>query len=109
MTAPRRTARRQRQQQRRQPPRQGPRPLPMHLTSAATLWLASRGGWPLSRQGLLPWRPELAAAARDLETDLAAVDPEAFGAALDAEIARQAASFVTGLERYRRHPYRRDM
>jgi polyhydroxyalkanoate synthase len=92
-----------------QPPRQGPRPLPLHLSSAALLWIASRSSWPLSKQGSLPWRPEIAAVARDLEAGLAAVDPEAFGAALDAEIARQAAAFAAGIDRYRHHPYRRDV
>jgi polyhydroxyalkanoate synthase len=56
---------------------------------------------------LLSWRPELAAAARALETELAAADPEAFGAALEREIRREADAFLEGLERYRHHPYRR--
>jgi polyhydroxyalkanoate synthase len=95
--------------QRQPPPRQGPRPLPLHLGSAALLWIASRSSWPLSRQGLLPWKPEIAAVARDLEAGLAAVDPDAFGAALDAEIARQAATFAVGINRYQHHPYRRNV
>jgi polyhydroxyalkanoate synthase len=56
---------------------------------------------------LLSWRPELAAAARALETELAAADPDAFGAALEREIRREAGAFLEGLERYRHHPYRR--
>lgn len=91
----------------RPPPRTGPRPLPLHLTTAATLWLTSRAGWPLSRSGLLSWRPELAAAARALETELAAAAPDAFGAALEREIRRDADAFLSGLELYRHHPYRR--
>src|SRR6185437_3649817 len=44
-------------------PRQGPRPLPLHLASAATLWMSSRAALPLLSNGFLPWRPELAPAA----------------------------------------------
>jgi polyhydroxyalkanoate synthase len=58
---------------------------------------------------LLNWRPELAEAARALETELAAADPDAFGAALDREIRREADAFLRGLELYRHHPYRREM
>lgn len=91
------------------PRRTGPRPLPLHLATAAAMWLTSRAGWPLSRSGLLGWRPELAATASALETELAAADPEAFGAALEREIRRDADAFLTGLELYRHHPYRRAM
>ena len=56
---------------------------------------------------MLAWRPELATAARALETELAAVDPRAFGVALEREIRREAGAFLRGLELYRHHPYRR--
>jgi polyhydroxyalkanoate synthase len=56
---------------------------------------------------LLAWRPELAATAHALESELAAADPEAFGAALERETRREADAFLRGLELYRHHPYRR--
>src|SRR5690606_19590517 len=37
------------------------------------------------------------------------VDPEAVAAALDAEARRRFDAFLTGVERYRRHPYRRTL
>lgn len=88
-------------------PRQGPRPLPLHLASAATLWMSSRAALPLLSNGLLPWRPELAPAAGALRQSLAGVAAEDFAAAVDAELRARGDSFLTGLERYRRHPYRR--
>src|SRR5688572_27432855 len=91
------------------PSRLGPRPLPLHLTTTATFWLTSRGGSALSRSGLLSWRPELAETGRALQSQLAAADPERFDEALDREIRRSADAFLKGLERYRTHPYRREL
>ena len=54
------------------PGRLGPRPLPLHLASAATALMTSRGALPLLRAGSLPWRPEFSAAASALEQNLAA-------------------------------------
>lgn len=87
--------------------RLGPRPLPVHLASAAMLWTSSRGALPLLKNGLLPWRPELRPAASALRQSLAAVAAEDFVAAVDAELVRRSGDFLAGLERYRRHPYRR--
>jgi poly[(R)-3-hydroxyalkanoate] polymerase subunit PhaC len=88
-------------------PRLGPRPLPLHLASAAMLWLSSCAGWPLWRSGSLRLRAELDPRASALAQSLAGVAPEAFAAALDAELRHRSALFLSGLERYRRHPYRR--
>ena len=90
-------------------PRQGPRPLPLHLASAATLWMSSRAALPLLRDGLLPWRPELLPAANALRQSLEPVAAEAFAAAVDAELRARGEGFLNGLERYRRHPYRRGL
>ena len=90
-------------------PRQGPRPLPLHLASAATLWLSSRAALPLLKGGLLPWRPELRPAANDLARSLEPVAADAFAAAVDAELRARSDEFLSGLERYRRHPYRRSL
>lgn len=89
------------------PLRLGPRPLPLHLASAATLWMSSRAALPLLSNGLLPWRPELAEAGNALRQSLAGIAPEAFAAAVDAELRTRGDCFLSGLERYRRHPYRR--
>jgi polyhydroxyalkanoate synthase len=90
-------------------PRAGPRPLPLHLASAATLWTSSRAALPLSRSGLLPWRPELAAAASALERSLAEAGAEELAAAVDAELRHRSDCFLRGLERYRHHHYRRSL
>ncbi len=89
--------------------RVGPRPLPLHLASAAIAWTTSRAALPLLSSGLLHWRPELAAAVRELRQDLAGVAPEHFAAAVDAELKGRAAAFERGLQRYRCHPYRRTL
>lgn len=88
-------------------PRLGPRPLPLHLASAATAWMTSRAALPLLSNGSLPWRPELKPAANALRQSLARVAAERFAAAVDVELRDRGAAFLGGLERYRRHPYRR--
>jgi len=90
-------------------PRLGPRPLPLHLASAAMLWMSSRAALPLLSAGLLPWRPELVLPASALRLSLAAVAAEDFAAAVDAELSRRGVCFLAGLERYRHHPYRRTL
>lgn len=103
------------------PRRQGPRPLGLHLTSATSAWLSSLAALPLLKKGLLPWRPELLVPAAALSLALRIMDERSpgakndgarvddFSAALDAELRRRADAFLAGLERYRNHPYRRDL
>ncbi len=93
------------------PSRQGPRPLALVLASAMGAWASSRAALPWLRSGLLPWRPEFAAhgAALSLSLSRAAAAPDDFARALDAELSRRAATFLAGLEAYRRHPYARDL
>src|SRR5260370_41301425 len=89
--------------------RLGPRPLPLHLASAATAWASSRAAWARLRSGSLPWKPGLARAASALRQSVADVPPDDFAAAVDAELRSRADIFLRGLERYRRHPYRRTL
>jgi polyhydroxyalkanoate synthase len=120
------------------PPRPGPRPLPLHLTTAALTWLSSAAALPLLRQlsatspsanppadqasangrgpeaewtrlVRLPWQKVVRERADALSRDLAAVDPEAFAAAVGREIRRRLDEFATGLTVYRRHAYRRTL
>ncbi|WP_374444740.1 alpha/beta fold hydrolase [Stella sp.] len=91
------------------PPRLGPRPLPAHLLLAATIWNSSRAAWPLLRNASPDSNPLFAGPLADLAGQLRAVDPDAFGSALDREIRARADRFLTGLERYRHHPYRRSL
>ncbi len=87
--------------------RQGPRPLALHLGSAAANWMSSLAVLPHARSGSLNWNEELAPQAAALASALAKQNPEALAAALSGEIQRRMAEFVDGIERYRRHPYRR--
>ena len=91
------------------PPRLGPRPLPLHLATAATIWTSSHAALPLLKNGSLPWKPALSAAASALRRSVAAIPPDDFAAAVDAELRARADVFLRGLERYRRHPYRRTL
>lgn len=93
----------------RPPPRQGPRPLPAHLALAQAIWSSSRAAWPLLRSGLPPSRPPSEAPLAALAAELRAVDPEAFAAALERELGERADRFLSGLELYRHHPYRRSV
>ncbi|MGH7013826.1 MAG: alpha/beta fold hydrolase [Stellaceae bacterium] len=95
----------------RPPPRQGPRPLALHLANASLTWLSSQAALPLWKTGSLPWSPTLANAAKALAENLASLDGAAadFPAALERELRRHADLFLTGIERYRHHPYRRSL
>lgn len=86
--------------------RLAPRPLPAHLTSAAGLWLTSRAALPWLRSGWLPSN-RVSPRLRALAAEIDAFGRDRVGGALDAEAARRADAFATGLETYRRHPYRR--
>ncbi len=90
-------------------PRLGPRPLPLHLAAAMGSFASSQAALPLLKSGWLAWRPELKAAGTDLEKSLAAVRVEALALAVEREVRSRADLFLRGIERYRDHPYRREM
>ncbi len=91
------------------PPRIGPRPLPLHLAAAISSFASSHVVLPLLKSGWAGWRPELATAGRELEKQLAAVGLESFAEAVEAELRTRADLFLRGIERYRHHPYHRDV
>jgi polyhydroxyalkanoate synthase len=82
-----------------------PRPLPAHLLGAMSLWLSSRAALPSLKYVLPP--SSAGRRLRALAQEIDAFGVEAVGRALDAEIARRAERCLEGLERYRKHPYRR--
>lgn len=90
-------------------PRQGPRPLATHLTAAMAVLLNSQAGLPLLNGSSPIWRKELEPRCRQLRADLAGADPEAVKAAVERETRRRLDTLLTGLERYRRNPYQRDV
>ena len=115
--------------------RLGPRPLPLHLMTAAAVWMSSRLAWPSLKlgspsldlgaptldkvpQGVLALNPGLAPplarllaepAFQALQAEAAAVDPAALGQAVERALAARASLFLDGLQRYRNAPYGRDM
>jgi polyhydroxyalkanoate synthase subunit PhaC len=86
--------------------RLAPRPLPAHLASATMLWLTSRAALPVLKNAL-PLSSVAGERLRDLATKIAAHGFEPVERALDTEIARRAEAYVSGLEAYRSHPFRR--
>lgn len=74
------------------------------------LWSSSRAAL-TSLPGALPRSSAPGNGAPDtlpaLAAEIARLGPDAVAAALDREIRRRAGSFIAGLERYRRHPFRR--
>ena len=90
-------------------PRLGPRPLALHLATVAATLLSSSAALPHLRNGSLPWKPHLRERAEDLRRRIAATDGDAFAQAVDREVRRQLTLALTGIERYRHHPYRRDL
>ena len=91
------------------PLRTGPRPLALHLACATMIGLTSSAALPIVRQGSMPWKPELAKAARALAPALESVAPDALGAALAAESRERIEAMLAGVAAYRAHPYRRDL
>lgn len=87
--------------------RPGPRPLGLHLALQGLTWLSSRNALPFLKAGWRPWSPELAGEAEALARELAAADPRALEAAVDAEAAARFARFLQGVAAYRAHPARR--
>lgn len=91
------------------PARTGPRPLPLHLGAAMMMWQSSFAALPIARHGLLPWKAPLDAKAATLQNDLEAANPDTLTAALSAETSRRAETFLSAIDAYRHHPYRRRM
>lgn len=90
-------------------PRLGPRPLPLHLALAMWQVTSSSVALPISNGGWSGWKPQLADRAQALRRDLASAEPEALGRAVIAEGLRRLARLLSGIEQYRRHPWRRDV
>lgn len=109
------------------PPRLGPRPLALHLTMAQIAWSSCLLDWTQSSSdspGSNPASPaappppaaatappaanaELAKDLASAKAALAAHEPEAVQAALLRQVCGRFDRFLTGLELYRTHPYRR--
>src|SRR5215469_2111673 len=86
--------------------RLAPRPLPAHLAVAMMLWLSSRAALPILKNASPP-SSKAGERLRALVAEIEALGRDSVAAALDREIAHRAASYLTGLEAYRRHPFRR--
>lgn len=109
----------------RAPPRLGPRPLPQHLGLAMTAWANSAAVLPSLRaswqslaanpqnppQGNPPEGNQAAESVvrrlAELGPELDRANPEELAAALQAEGHARLDAFLTGVETYRRHAYRR--
>nr|WP_246500881.1 alpha/beta fold hydrolase [Azospirillum rugosum] len=89
--------------------RTGPRPLALHLATVASSLLSSSAALPHLRNGSLPWKPHLRDRAEDLRRQIARTDADALAGAVDRAVRRQLDLALTGIERYRHHPYRRDL
>jgi len=91
------------------PLRLGPRPLPLHLATATATWASSFAGLEMLKSGSPSWNPALAERAEKLRQSLENVESEAFRVTLTGEIQRRMLRFLTGIQTYRHHPYRRHM
>jgi polyhydroxyalkanoate synthase len=83
-----------------------PRPLPAHLTSSALLWLSSRAALTSLNSESKAWNGN-AAPLHELAGEIRQHGADAVARALDRYLAERAKAFITGIESYRRHPYRR--
>jgi polyhydroxyalkanoate synthase len=71
--------------------------------------MSSRAALPLWKSGSIDWKPDLRAPAENLRQRLNGAPSNGFDAALDAEIRRRLDAFLSGIEAYRSHSYRRDL
>lgn len=97
-----------------QPARSGPRPLALHLASAGAAWTSLRSALPLIVDGRFPWPAPFAAAAAELQRDLAAASGEGsaaadISAAVDRVAEQRFLDLAAGVSAYRAHPYRRTL
>lgn len=65
--------------------------------------------WPHLKNGWTPWSESLAVAGSALQKELESVNPDTFAAAVSAELTARHDRFLTGLETYRSHPFRRNL
>lgn len=72
-------------------------------------YTSSNAALPLLRQGLLRWSPSLGQDAEALRQKLAKANAKGVAAAVEREGRRRLDAFLTGVERYRHHAYRRDV
>ena len=89
--------------------RLGPRPLAFHLTLATMGCVTSKAALPLSNSASAHWNPDLRAKVAVLAEAAAATDPDALARAIDLEARGRLDRFLTGVERYRDHPYSRGL
>src|ERR1700754_2016125 len=87
--------------------RLGPRPLPLHLAAAMASWTSGITAWPIWNNASPDSKPPWPETLRHAAGQLARLAPDAAVAALTRDATRRAAGFLTGLERYAHHPYRR--
>jgi len=71
-------------------------------------YASSNAALPLLREGLMRWSPALGKEAETLRQSLGKANAEALTVAVEREGRRRLDAFLTGVERYRHHPYRRD-
>jgi len=72
-------------------------------------YTSSNAALPLLRQGLLRWSPSLGPEAEALRQSLAKANADRLAAAVEREGRHRLDAFLTGVERYRDHPYRREI
>jgi len=79
------------------------------MAASMSVLLSSSAGLPSLRNRSLPWQPSLRERADALARELDASDPDELARAVDREMRRRIDRLLTGLERYRHHPYRRTL
>jgi polyhydroxyalkanoate synthase subunit PhaC len=83
-----------------------PRPLPAHLASATMSWLGSRAVLPILKNLPLP-ASEVGERLSALAAEIDAFGSDKVAAALHKESEHRTEAYLTGLEAYRCHPFRR--
>ena len=82
-------------------PQIGPRPLALHLSTAMSNMISSLAALPSARNGSLPWRPELTAAA-ELTAALSQSDPDQLFQAVALECQTRLSAMMAGVRAYQK-------
>lgn len=87
--------------------RMGPRPLGLHLALGGSTWISGAVALPAALAGMIPWHDTLAERAEKLMKKMSKENVSALQAAMVTEAGFRLEKALSGIDAYRKHPYRR--
>ncbi len=87
--------------------RMGPRPLGLHLALGGSTWISGAMALPAALAGMIPWHDTLSERAGKLMEKVSKEDVSALQAAMVTEAGNRLQKALSGIDAYRKHPYKR--